>query len=223
MAQLDPPPDHVVIEASGVALPGAIAATVSLLPGLAIDAVVVLADAETLRQSAADKYMGDTVLRQLEAADIVVLNKCDLVDQDAVADTTEWIFDKCPGVAILRATKAALPLEVLTGIFSAKRRVGSVHQTLHNLSTLVIEPKAGLLPQDIAAHLSHPAAGLLRAKGWACAPDGGGYLIQVVGQRGHVSQVNTTQDSGIVCIGMAEIIGLEHLAKIGKIKAAETV
>ena len=34
MAALQPPPDHIVLEASGVALPGAIAASLSLMAGI---------------------------------------------------------------------------------------------------------------------------------------------------------------------------------------------
>ena len=49
-----------------------------LLPAYRLDATVVLADAETVRERAADRYLGDTVTRQLAEADIVVLNKADL-------------------------------------------------------------------------------------------------------------------------------------------------
>ena len=69
----------MLIETSGVALPGVVARSAALLPALSIDGVVVLADAETLRARAADRYMGDTIARQLAEADLVVLNKTDLV------------------------------------------------------------------------------------------------------------------------------------------------
>ena len=81
LAKLQPRPDHVLLEASGVALPGAIAASISLLQGFQIDGVVVLADAETIRQQAEDTYVGDTIERQLHDADLVVLSKADLVDE----------------------------------------------------------------------------------------------------------------------------------------------
>ena len=46
LAALEPRPDHVLLEASGVAFPGAIAGTVGLLQDFALDGAVVLADAE---------------------------------------------------------------------------------------------------------------------------------------------------------------------------------
>ena len=78
LAARDPPPQQVLVETSGVALPGAVAGAVGLLPAYRLDATVVLADAETVRERAADRYLGDTVTRQLAEADIVVLNKADL-------------------------------------------------------------------------------------------------------------------------------------------------
>ena len=50
--QLRPAPDHVLLEASGVALPGAVAQSVELLSGCRLDSTVVLADAETVEERA---------------------------------------------------------------------------------------------------------------------------------------------------------------------------
>ena len=59
--------DHLLIETSGVALPQSIVQSLALLPGLVIDGVIVVADAETIEERARDRYMSDTVLRQLLA------------------------------------------------------------------------------------------------------------------------------------------------------------
>ena len=67
-----PPIDHIVIETSGVALPGAVVQATALLPNVAMDGVIVLADAETIEDRAHDRYMGDTILRQLADADLAV-------------------------------------------------------------------------------------------------------------------------------------------------------
>ena len=77
LAALEPRPEHVLLEASGVAFPGAIAGTVGLLAGFDLDGAVVLADAETVRGRAADRYIGSTVRRQLAQADLILLNKCE--------------------------------------------------------------------------------------------------------------------------------------------------
>ncbi len=83
---LDPVPERLVIESSGVADPATVAAY-GHGPGLALDATVVVVDAETIRKKATDVYVGDTVVGQLGSGDIIVLNKTDLVAPDEVAAT----------------------------------------------------------------------------------------------------------------------------------------
>ena len=61
LAKMKPRPDHVLLESSGVAIPGSIAASIGLLADFSADGVVILADAETIRKNAADRYVGDTV------------------------------------------------------------------------------------------------------------------------------------------------------------------
>ena len=67
--------DHILVEASGVALPASIARQRALRARLAHEATLVVVDCETVRANAADRYMGDTILRQLAEADLVVANK----------------------------------------------------------------------------------------------------------------------------------------------------
>ena len=76
---LEPAPDQIVIEASGVADPANVAAYGQGWPGCRLDAVVVLADAETIQAKSRDQFVGELVVRQLRRADIVMATKCDLV------------------------------------------------------------------------------------------------------------------------------------------------
>jgi len=64
LQQLSPPPDHIVVEASGVADVAQLCQYGSL-PGLHLAGVMVVADAETVRAKADDKYVAQTVRRQL--------------------------------------------------------------------------------------------------------------------------------------------------------------
>ena len=50
LARMQPRPEHVLIESSGVALPGAIAATVDLLADYRFDGIATLVDAETAKE-----------------------------------------------------------------------------------------------------------------------------------------------------------------------------
>lgn len=99
---LDPLPEWIVIEASGVADPGRIAQVGMADPLLQLEAVVVLADAGAIRDGAADPLLADTVLRQLRAADLLVLNKTDLPAPAELAAVHEWLREASGGAPVVQ-------------------------------------------------------------------------------------------------------------------------
>ena len=106
-------PDQILVEASGVADPAPIADVATLHPGLSRDLVVVIADAETLRSRYEDRRLRDTVARQLDAADLLVLNKCDRVREGAREETESWIRARAR-VPLVRTVGADVPMELLS-------------------------------------------------------------------------------------------------------------
>ena len=108
----DRPPEHILVEASGVANPRAIADVATLHPGLSRDLVVVLADVETVRERYGDHRLRDTVARQLAAADLLVLNKCDRVPEETIGETESWARARTPAPTI-RSIGADVPAELL--------------------------------------------------------------------------------------------------------------
>ena len=203
LAALDPRPDHVLLEASGVAFPGAIAGTVGLLADFALDGTVVLADAETVQGRAADRYVGSTVRQQLAQADLVLLNKCDLAaDPDAVE---AWLGDVAPTARIVRAERAAVPIDVVLGTRPDNAVVpadGRFRDHTAGYVAAELDPPAGAEPEALARLLADPAHRLLRAKGFVRRADGAMAAIQVVGNRWTVSDAEPEVAPGLVCIGL---------------------
>jgi len=200
MVALDPPPDHVLVEASGVALPGAIAASVSLLQGYALDGIVVLADAETVEEQARDTYIGDTITRQLADADLVVLNKADLVAGERLAATRAWLAAQAPGAEIIPARHGALPPATLLQGFLERDRAAGDHRAdlFETVARAVAHPVDA---QALARGLAAAALGLVRAKGFVETRDGAVMAIQIVGRRWAVTPALAGAKPGLVAIG----------------------
>jgi len=78
-------PDHIVLEASGIALPSKIIQTISLMEFLSFHGTVLLTDASRLRSQLNDIYISDTISLQIEEHDLLVLNKTDLLKEDELS------------------------------------------------------------------------------------------------------------------------------------------
>ncbi len=214
-----PRPEHILVETSGVALPGAVARTLGLLQMLVLDAVVVLADAETLRARAADPYVGDTVLQQLRDADLLVLNKTDLVAPQAFAALQAWLAQVAPSARVLGAQHASLPPAVVMGTGLAALRAGRPRAAGMLAGPMALAPplQAQQLFESLSLEFSHavdcawlakalgaPELGLVRAKGLLRDLDGAGRVLQLVGARANVSPSAHArlQEGRLVCIAL---------------------
>ncbi len=202
MLTMEPRPDHVLIEASGVALPASIATTVGMVRGLRADAVLVLADAEQIRANAAHKYLSDTIERQLKQADILLLTKTDLVSEETRTGVTDWLRSRAPGARILPVVQGAVPVSAVLGALPLPARHAPDGGTgAHGLFASTVLVPSG--PVD-AATLARALAldpGVTRAKGHVPTARGMG-LIHVVGSRHSVETATGPHPTGVVCIGL---------------------
>ncbi len=113
-------PDRIIVEASGVAEPAGVAAYAHA-PGLRLDGIIVVADAETVQAKAKDRFVGDIVQSQLREADVILLNKADLVDKKSLNATTSWITKQWPGAVVIPCAHAEIPTTVLLDVAQADR------------------------------------------------------------------------------------------------------
>ncbi|MYH38870.1 MAG: GTP-binding protein [Rhodospirillaceae bacterium] len=87
----DSPPDRIVVEASGVADPARVMRLAGNWPGCRPAGTAVLADAATVREWARDKFVGRLVVQQMQAADLLVLNKLDLLAAPEAGQVRAWV------------------------------------------------------------------------------------------------------------------------------------
>lgn len=213
LSSLTPPPDHIVIEASGVAIPSSIAASLSLLVGFELGATVVLADAERVRKLGSDKYVGDTILRQLTDADIVVATKTDLVDGHDLHATMDWLEETADGARIVPADQGKIPLDVTLGPRPDRPTPTPSPHSDRLFESRVMSAADPLDAGLLARALAKSELGLVRAKGVITDLDGHSVLIQNVGERANTTITNKPA-TGIVCIGVRGQVDWDAVADV---------
>ena len=163
--------DHVVIEASGVADPAKIAHYGQMYE-MPLDGIIVMADAEQVRDKAADKFVGETVVRQFSQADLILVNKTDLVSDTDLTSLHTWLGDLAPDAPRIETQQSKVALDVLLGSHESRgartiQTDGAEHED-HALShqTWTME-RIGLLSRsDIERFAVALGPNIYRAKGF---------------------------------------------------------
>ena len=110
-------PEYILLEASGVAEPTGIALTFaddpSLIDRVRLDSIICVIDAEQV--FAAPEQM-ELKIWQVATADMVVLNKTDLVGPEQIERIREWLDEHLHRYRLLQAERCEVPLEVLLGV-----------------------------------------------------------------------------------------------------------
>ncbi|MGD9878719.1 MAG: GTP-binding protein [Reyranella sp.] len=197
--------DHIVVEASGVADPGRIADLAVIEPRLQRDGVIVVVDGGEVRQRAADRRVGDTITRQLTAADLLVLNKTDLAQ-----DLTQlrcWLASQSPA-PVLEARHADVPVDLLFGL--EHRGVTSEAVPTADFASWSYEWPDPVDRASVLAMLQD-APGLLRAKGILRFADTADRrtVVHLVGRRLDVTDEGLWRDgttSRLVLLGLKPIM-----------------
>ncbi|MXW48028.1 MAG: GTP-binding protein [Gammaproteobacteria bacterium] len=199
----EPRVDHILVETSGVALPGSVAGTVQILNGFSLNGVVVMADAEMVRQLAQDSFLSDTITRQLTDADFVILNKVDLVTDNSRTATLGWLAKQYPDTRLIETSRADLPPSFLLGIPQNSDRHLTDRSASHAsiFLSVSIELKNVMDVERFAEALTSPALGLIRTKGFVKSADGAVKALQTVGRRWELFNASEDVQCRIVCIG----------------------
>ena len=181
-------PDRVVIETSGVALPFDTQLNFWREPvcrWIGDDMAVVVANAEQLAEG---RDLEGTFTDQVTSADLIILNKIDLLDAEGVELAQRRLREIEPEAPIVLARQGDIPMDLLfppeaTGSGGPDRSGPGPEPRPHSHEEFVTEVWSvpqGIAIEELESRLAEP--GLLRAKGFA-QTDAGIRLVQVVGRR----------------------------------------
>ena len=207
LRELAVPPHRVIIEASGVSDPHKIA-QYGHLPGFHLDSIVVVVDAETILDQVKDSFIGETVVRQLLHADVLILNKVDLISNVHRLNVNKWLRELDPGSRIVEVTYGNVPWPLLLGDdvlrshqnnftddYSQDHQHGQMYETWSYTSS---SPLDGDKFRAVIANLSKS---ILRAKGIIFLREDISYrfVFQLVGKRWSIKRDHIWSDKDRPC------------------------
>lgn len=227
------PFDAIVIEASGVSDPWRIAQLGLADPGLSLDSVVVMVDASAALDQSRDPLLADTLERQLQAADLIVVNKTDLADEPTLRQVHGWIARVADSTPVFDTSQAAVPLVMLTGsALSCRapshhgqvcdhahgRHASGEHPHDHGVifETWSHTPRTVLSAPALRALLRSMPAGVLRLKGIARTDEYAWAELQFAGRHGSLRKALGAPEHGAALVA----IGLQGKLPVAALEAA---
>ena len=186
-------PEYILLEASGVADPSGIALTFmdeSMRDRIRLDSIMCVVDAEQIFTA---PEMMELKLRQVAFADLLILNKVDLVTSQEIERIKAWLDDRFHRYRLVEARDGNVPLEILlsVGRFDPAQvdqtPQGHGHRKDHSqvFRTWSYETEAPLSLEALRETTRKLPAGVYRCKGvvhTAEEPDRR-VILQVVGKR----------------------------------------
>lgn len=193
-------PDRVVVETSGVALPFDTQLNFWRDPvrrWIGDDMALVVVNAEQLAEG---RDLEGTFTDQVTSADLLVLNKVDLVDDAGLARARARLRAIEPDAPIVTAIQGAVDPSLLfpPDADRVDRSVAAPAATVHHheqFRTEIWQPAPGITPAEVADHLG--SENLLRAKGFIETSEGL-RLVQVVGRRVELHEVEFAPPPGLL-------------------------
>lgn len=209
-------PDVIMIETSGVADLWALAQIVSRLDTCTLDGVVNVLDAAN--PPAAE--VAELMIRQIAAADIVLLNKTDIATRQQLAEAEAIATRHAPRAQVLRTAECAVPTAALLGPLNIAPRVLEPHSSsghshfASTFTTLALRSHKTIDLAKVEHLLDTLPCNVLRAKGLLRVSDAEKTvyeLHQVGGRRRTTLAGMTCNSSELVLIGTREAMDLETL------------
>ncbi len=173
-------PDLIIVETTGVAEPDALVFDIQEnVPRVRLDGVVTVADADAMVRY---PRLGHTGRVQIEAADIILLNKVDLVTAEQLAEVTARLRQLNEKAPILPTRRCLVDPDVLFGLSRTHEVSLPQHRPHLGVESFSYVSTATLTRPCFEAFVEHLNPAIVRAKGFVRFPEGT-YLFNYVAGR----------------------------------------
>jgi G3E family GTPase len=190
-------PDLIVVETTGLAEPDALMFDIQEnVPQVRLDGVVTVADADAMVRY---PRLGHTGRVQIEAADIILLNKADLVSAEPLAEVTARLRQLNEEAPILPTRRCQVDPDVLFGLFRTQEVSPPQHRHQLGIESFNYVSTATLTRQCFEAFVEELSSTVVRAKGFVRFPEGT-YLFNYIAGRWDLEAFSEKQTT-LVFIG----------------------
>jgi G3E family GTPase len=163
-------PEIIVVETTGLAEPEALVFNIQeALPQCRLDGVVSVIDADMLIRF---PELGHTTRMQIEGADILLLNKTDLVDAKQIEPLETQLHEINPTAAIVRTQRCRIDPELLFGIGREKKFARPQHQHELEFESFTFSSDKIFSRDCFERFANSLPASVIRAKGFVRFNDG---------------------------------------------------
>ena len=218
-------PDHIVLEASGIALPSKIIQTISLMDFLSFHGTVLLTDASRLTSQLNDVYISDTISLQIEQHDLLVLNKTDLLKEAELLNCIETLSKRFEIRKFLKTVNAHIEEKDMLLDFDPSERDKSDKIKLekkqeHGFISSTIKPTGTINTDALSMLLQDPIYNIERAKGFFKNKKGEACTIQYDGLTLEIKKTENEKDPVFVVIGRKNFYNEKEFVE--KLKSIQT-
>ena len=206
-------PDHIVLEASGIALPSKIIQTISLMDFLSFHGTVLLTDASRLRSQLNDLYISDTISLQIEQHDLLVLNKTDLLKEDELSKCIDTLSKRFEIRKFLKTVNAYIEEEDMLLDFGPSHKINLEKKQEHGFISSTIKPTGTMNAEALSTLLRDPVYNIERAKGFFKNKKGEVCTIQYDGLTLEIKKAENEKDPVFVVIGKKNFYNEKEFVK----------
>lgn len=173
-------PEYILLEATGIAEADALVYEIEeRIPRVRLDSVVCIVDADASVRFPAVGYASRS---QLQAADIVLINKIDLVTEADVAKVVAQAREFAPDAAFLKTVRCAADVNVLFGLAGEERAPGVPVKGEGTFGSFAYAAAAPLDEPRFREAVSSLPPSVFRAKGFVRFCDGTRLFNYVAGR-----------------------------------------
>lgn len=196
----NPRPDHLIIEASGIADPVKIANVAKAEPELSYGGILTVVDGQTVNALTFDPLIGPQIQDQIRAADILAISKSNKMPAllSTLSSATKVVTNTLPLIS---------PLICDSHFTNPFPKIATTHPAYVSRS---YSGNCTMSEDDVVRFIEDRPDGIFRIKGFIADQAGCGWTLQIVGDQIEKQRQYTGKETRIVSIGLSELIDIER-------------